>query len=204
VLDSRRETTPVDCDFDHIYGSFDAPLRRFVHSRIRDEAAAEDVVQEIYLRVHARLATLRDCRRLPGWIFQVARNAVIDHHRGRRPVEPLSDALPSPVDPGDDEVLRELALGLGPMIEALPPRYREALLLTLHEGLTQQQLAGRLGISLSGAKSRVQRARDRLKDLLLECCHFELDRQGRVVDFVERCCCCSREPHRPGGPAGAP
>jgi RNA polymerase sigma-70 factor (ECF subfamily) len=194
----------VECDFDHVYGSFDAPLRRFVHARIRDEAAAQDVVQEVYLRVHARLATVRDCRRLPGWIFSVARNAVADHYRGRRPAEPLSDALPSPVDPGDDEVLRELALGLGPMIEELPPRYREALVLTLREGLTQQQLAGRLGISLSGAKSRVQRARDRLKDRLLECCHFELDRQGRIVDYVERCCCCGREPRGPGGPPGRP
>jgi RNA polymerase sigma-70 factor, ECF subfamily len=188
------------CEFEHIYQAFDAPLRRFVRSRIRDEAAAEDVLQEVYLRIHTRIGTLRECRRLPGWIFQIARNAVIDHHRGRRPAEPLSDTLPSPADPGDDEVTRELALGLGPMIEALPAEYREALALTLHQGLTQQQLAQRLGLSLSGAKSRVQRARGRLKDMLLECCHFEFDRQGRIVDFVERCCCCAREPRAPGRP----
>jgi len=204
VLDSGHGEGLVRCDFEHVYEGFDAPLRRFVRSRVRDEAAAEDVVQEIYLRVHTRLGTLRDCRRLPGWLFQIARNAVVDHHRGRRPTEPLSETLPSPAEGDDDEAARELALGLRPMIEELPPEYREALVLTLYRGLTQQQLAERQGLSLSGAKSRVQRARDRLRDLLLECCHFELDRQGRIVDYVERCCCCGREPRGPGDPAEAP
>jgi RNA polymerase sigma-70 factor, ECF subfamily len=57
--------------------------------------------------------------------------------------------------------------------------------------LSQQHLAEREGISLSGAKSRVQRAREKLRQLLLECCHFELDRLGRIIDYHRRCCRCN-------------
>ena len=83
-----------------------------------------------------------------------------------------------------------LALSLKELIDELPEPYRQALILTEYQGLTQKQLAERMGLSLSGAKSRVQRARDKLRDMLLRCCHFEFDRRGHIVDYYERCCCC--------------
>jgi RNA polymerase sigma-70 factor (ECF subfamily) len=58
--------------------------------------------------------------------------------------------------------------------------------LTDVQGLTQKELAERLNLSLSGAKSRVQRAREKLKGVLTECCHIEVDRRGRVVDWESR------------------
>jgi RNA polymerase sigma-70 factor (ECF subfamily) len=72
------------------------------------------------------------------------------------------------------------------MIYSLPAPYREALLLTEFDGLTQQQLAARVGISLSGAKSRVQRGREQLKQMLHECCSFEFDRRGKVIGCEPR------------------
>ena len=58
------------------------------------------------------------------------------------------------------------------MINELPEPYRQALLLTEYQGL-----------SLLGAKSRVQRAREKLRDLLPQCCHFEFDRRGGIVGY---------------------
>ena len=72
------------------------------------------------------------------------------------------------------------------MISTLPEPYREALVLTEFEGLTQKQMAARLGTSLSGAKSRVQRGREQLKQMLLERCEFEFDRLGRIIDCKPR------------------
>lgn len=72
------------------------------------------------------------------------------------------------------------------MMEELPEKYREALHLTEIQGLTQKELAERLNISLSGAKSRVQRAREKLKGVLLECCHVEVDRRGKVMDWESK------------------
>ncbi len=77
---------------------------------------------------------------------------------------------------------------------------RQALILTEYQGLTQRELAERLGLSFSGAKSRVQRAREKLKQQLLECCHFELDRRNHILDYQPRChrcetvACCTDEP----------
>ncbi len=72
------------------------------------------------------------------------------------------------------------------MIYSLPDQYREAVVLTEFDGLTQQQLADRLGITLSGAKSRVQRGRAHSKQMLDECCNFEFDRRGMVIDCTPR------------------
>ena len=72
------------------------------------------------------------------------------------------------------------------MIRTLPARYAEALLLTDIDGLTQAAAAERLGLSLSGMKSRVQRGRRLLKQTLLRCCAVELDRRGGVVDSYPR------------------
>ncbi len=72
---------------------------------------------------------------------------------------------------------------LQPMLETLPKKYRHALRLTELEGMTQQGLARELGLSLSAAKMRVRRGREKLKAALLDCCHFELDRRGNILDY---------------------
>jgi len=86
------------------------------------------------------------------------------------------------------------------MVKSLPEQDRQALVLTEYQGLTQKELSERLGLSFSGAKSRVQRAREKLKQQLLECCHFELDRRSHIIDYQPRChscetaACCTDEP----------
>lgn len=170
---------------EEVYGRFDADLRAFVRSRIGDPEAAEDVLQDVYLKIHSRIGTLRDEERIGSWVFRVARNAVTDHYRAKRPAQELGEVPEEPPDPEDEDLERGLSKAVRDMMEGLPPEHREALYLTEYEGLTQRELAERLGIGLSGAKSRVQRARTRLKAMLLDCCHFELDRRGRVTNYYD-------------------
>ena len=68
-----------------VYQDFDGGLRRFLGRRLDDPASVEDVLQETYLRIHRRADSLREAERLRGWVYQIARNALIDHYR-RRPV----------------------------------------------------------------------------------------------------------------------
>jgi RNA polymerase sigma-70 factor (ECF subfamily) len=166
-------------------------LKAFIHSRVADEDDVEDLLQEVFVRIHAHLCCLRDLSKLESWVYKIARNAIIDHYRSRRPGIELSESIPSEdeTDAYDPEAV--LALSLGAMVAELPAPYRDALVLTEYQGLNQRQLADRLGISFSGAKSRVQRARRMLRDMLLACCHFELDRRGAIIDYYERCCCCN-------------
>ena len=175
-----------------LWDQYSRRLRAFIRSRVWDDAEAEDILQEVFIRVHRNLC----CRPEPewnkpeSWIYQIARHLIIDHYRRRRETVEIPESLPAEPDLPEEDPEAVLALSLEEMINELPEPYRQALILTAYQGLSQKQMAESLGISLSGAKSRVQRAREKLRDMLLRCCHFELDRRGRIVDYYQRCCCC--------------
>lgn len=175
-------------------------LRAFVVKRVANEAEVEDILQEVFLRMHRRIEGLKDPRRVVSWIYQITRHAIIDHYRTparhREMPAGLSADLgtdhPSLVSPvaGESEdsgrFRTELAGCLLPMIEQLPSDYRQAVTLVELEGLTQPEAAKRLGLSVSGMKSRVQRGRRQLKQMLDECCLIQFDRRRGVIDYDVR------------------
>jgi RNA polymerase sigma-70 factor, ECF subfamily len=180
-----------------IWTEFGDRLRAFIGRRVGNEADADDVLQEVFLRIHRYRATVERDDRLVPWLFQVTRNAIADFHRSpeRRRELPAGvagdlefdggDAGPGPDDPDapTSETWRELAACLRPMIDRLPPDYRDAVALVDLGGVPQREAAERAGLSVSGMKSRVQRGRQALKGLLDDCCRLELDAGGRVTDY---------------------
>ncbi|MEX1276210.1 MAG: RNA polymerase sigma factor SigZ [Bacteroidota bacterium] len=180
-----------------LYRTFQERLRRFILKRVHDSAAADDILQDVFLKIHTRADTLQDETKLESWIFQITRNTIIDHYRSQG----KTDTLDSSIDPAEedphDEAHQRLATTVRSFIDQLPPLYRDALVLVEYEGMSQSEAAARLGISLSGAKSRVQRARAMLRDLLMQCCHFEFDQYGTVLDYHSRSCSCCAQENRP-------
>jgi RNA polymerase sigma-70 factor, ECF subfamily len=176
-----------------VWETFHVPLQQFIRRRVSDDATAEDLLQDVFLDIHQHIDTLRDVKKLESWIYQVTRNAIIDYYRQRRATTTLEmpEALQLAEELPDEDIVTELFPSVRAMIMSLPAKDRQALILTEYQGLTQKELAERLGISLSGAKSRVQRAREKLKQQLLACCHFELDRRGHIIDYQPRCACCT-------------
>jgi RNA polymerase sigma-70 factor (ECF subfamily) len=166
-------------------------LLAFIRRRVSNEADAEDILQEAFMRIHRSLCCSEDWNKPESWIYQIVRNLIVDYYRRRRETVEIPEDLAAEAELEVEDTQAQLALSLRETIEALPERYRQALILTEYEGLSQKEAAERLGLSLSGAKSRIQRARLKLRDLLLACCHFELDRRGRIIDYYERCCCCN-------------
>jgi RNA polymerase sigma-70 factor, ECF subfamily len=166
--------------------AYRSELHRFVRTRVEDEAAAEDLVHDVLLRAYSQRDTLRDAGQLRPWLYRITRNALIDHYRKRRPTSALPDELADEGTSEADGAQRELARCIEPFVKALPSRYREALFLSEIEGVPQREVAERLGLSLSGAKSRVQRARKMLAGLLLDCCRVELDSRGGILDYEPR------------------
>ncbi len=169
-------------DFNEVLEAHYERLRRFVRSRVSNPEEADDLVQEICLRAVSRLDTLRDEARAESWLYQIARNAIVDHYRRAR----LESALPE--DLVDSEAYAHydspnLADCLPGLLDGLPESDREALRLTAIDGMKQRELAERLGLSLSGAKSRVQRARNRLRTMIVSCCHLEMDTLGGIINI---------------------
>lgn len=184
-------------DVNNVWLQMRGGLRAFIAKRVANEAEAEDILQEVFLRMHRKLDSLKDPRRIMSWLFQITRHAIIDHYRApeRRREVPAGlaadmettrtlHAAPVVGEPADPGRLREELAGcLRPMIERLPSQYREAVTLVELEGLTQNAAAKKLGLSVSGMKSRVQRGRQQLKRMLDECCLIQLDQRRSVMDY---------------------
>ena len=173
-------------------------LRAFIAKRVADEAAVEDLSQEVFVRMQRGLGRLKDHRRLLSWIYQIARHAIIDYYRARdrQPEWPVglagdletvqSASLPVDSSEGSGQLRMELAGCLRPMIERLSEDYRRAVTLVDLEGMTQHKAAARLGLSVSGMKSRVQRGRRQLRAMLEACCVIALDRRRGVANYDVR------------------
>lgn len=166
-------------------------LRPFVSRRV-PPSELDDVMQDVFLRIERGLASLRDEDRFVPWLYAVARSAIIESHKQRFrhdavDIAAVSEPEATACDGAEPTALeQELAGYLLSYITQLPSPYREALTMTEIEGMTQKSAADALGISLSGMKSRVQRGRERLRELFEACCRIGVDARGRVVDCEPR------------------
>jgi len=180
-----------------IWVEFHANLLRFVSRRVRNPADAEDVVQRVFLQVHRALPTLRDADRLPAWLYQMTRRAIIDFYRtpAHRRELALGDAEDVSEEVGgalttteaeEPSALSELSTCLRPLMSGLADVDQQALALVEFDGVSQVEAAQQLGVSVSGMKSRVQRARRRLRDAVEACCRVELDRRSGITAYTPR------------------
>lgn len=176
----------------------DGSLRAFIARRVRNQADVDDLVQRVLLQIVKGLATLRDAGRLHAWVYSTARHVIVDYYRsaGSRRKFAAGDgaALESaeagaphvPFEEDEGTALRELAGCLAPMLSQLPPAHQEAVRMVDLQGVTQQEAADLVGVSLSGMKSRVQRGRRQLRAVLEECCRIDIDRRGSISSYAAR------------------
>jgi RNA polymerase sigma-70 factor (ECF subfamily) len=168
----------------------------FIARRVRPEDV-DDVRQDVLLRIHTSARDLDDASRFGPWVYAIARNAVIDRLR-RKSIADGELTFDPPAEPSAEGVEPPLLNCVTPFVSRLPAAYREAITLTELHGLSQQEAADIVGISLSGMKSRVQRGRKLLREMFEDCCHLTLDGRGRVIETRVRSGCQppagSREP----------
>lgn len=168
---------------EQIWKGYHSKLHSFIQSRVHDASLADDILQDVFVRIQSRIGTLKEDSKIQSWIYQITRNAIIDHYRALKKISGAPENLASSeMDPGD-KTRQEIARCLLPMIQSLPDHYREILMLSEIEGLSQKEVATKKALSISGIKSRVQRGRAIIKTLLMECCRFEFDHQGNVTDY---------------------
>nr|WP_210466253.1 RNA polymerase sigma factor SigZ [Rufibacter roseolus] len=163
-----------------VFLSYQEALQGFIRKRVPSRADAEDLSQQVLLKVHRNCEKLPEVRNVRAWLYEITRHVVHDFYRERQ----RETALPEGADLADSteqNPLRDLESCVLPLLQLLPPEYAEPLRLSDLEGVPQQEIANRLRLSLSGAKSRIQRGREKLKAVFLECCHLELDRQGHLI-----------------------
>ncbi len=173
---------------EQIWDDFRLPLKRFISSRISNQQDVEDVLHDVFFKIFSNLSTIFDDKKIHAWIYRITRNAIVDYYRNKKLIE-IPDDLLNPEDE-DLSINKAISECLKTMIETLPDKYKEAVILTEIQNLTQKELSEKIGLSLSGAKSRVQRGRNMLKTMLLNCCNIEFDRRGNIIDYQYKSSTC--------------
>lgn len=160
-----------------IWESFDKQLRGFICTKMNNSNECLDVLQDVYLKIIKNIDKISAIENIPSYLNRVAANAVADHYRqrSRKPVLSVDDVnklvIIDEVNEEDEAVKNCCLQCLEPGIDTLPAKYKEAFILSEVEGIPQKEVAEKLGITLSGAKSRVQRAREKLREEVLKCCY---------------------------------
>ena len=175
-----------------VWRDIEARLRPYVARRVGCAADVDDVLQEILVKVHGGMDGLRDGERFGGWVYRIAGHVIADFAKARLRAPISAGAATELAEerhvPGDEAAELQADLGecVALFVARLPAPYRGAVTLTDLQGLTQRDAAEMLGISLSGMKSRVQRGRERIRQMFEECCEISLDCRGQVVECESR------------------
>ena len=158
-------------------------LHSYIMYRVQDKHAADDILQEVFLKAHTNLQTVRTPGNIQSWLFRIAKNVIVDHYRSQKPWVEIPEYVAAAE--AERNYVAELATCLQPLIDELPEIYRSALMLSEIKELPQKEVAARLGISLSAAKARVQRGREKLRWRVVDCCDIEIH-QNHIVGYTPR------------------
>lgn len=170
---------------ENIWHEYQSRLAAFIRSKVAEDMV-EDLLHDIFMKISLSIDSLKDDAKLESWLYQITRNAITDYYRTRRISEELPEWLEQPQPEEEKSIRIELAACLETMVRELPEKYRNAVQLSEMENRTQREVAEQEGISLSGAKSRVQRGRALLKAMLNDCCQFDINQKNQVLSYEKK------------------
>ncbi len=173
-------------DVEYAWSEWRTVMKRYIQHRMSDQNLVDDILQEVFLKIHLNIQSIHDINRLRSWMFRICRNTIIDHYRKQQIMTQLPESIVSEALIEEKQFQKNIDSCIQMMIHKLSDKYRQAVVMTVYENLTRRELSDLLGISVSGAKSRVQRAREKLKTELLNCCHLEFDRFGKIIDYTPK------------------
>lgn len=159
-----------------IWDKYSAELLGYLLKRTGDNVLAEDLLHETFIKVHLNISDLKSGEKLRYWLYRIGDNILADHYRRHKLILPggaSEENEEKPAHSAEDCLL--------PIIKKLPKKYRDAVLLGDIRGLKQSEVAKLLGISLSGAKSRIQRGRKLIQQGYVNCCDYKLNDKGLLV-----------------------
>ncbi len=174
-MDINRSNT------EKVWLDYQSNLKAFLKSRVKTPEDVEDILQDIMLKVHKNLPTLKSNAKLKPWLFQIARNTIIDFYRARQKSNNIN-AEDITWCSDKENVEHALERCVVPFINSLPEKYRPILQAIDLEGQSQKDYANDHDLCYSTLKSRVQKGRELLKTNFEECCDLSFDRRGRLLD----------------------
>ena len=162
----------------NIWLDYSSELRSFIQSKVKNIAITEDILQDTFIKIHTKLDTLKDPKKLKPWLFSVARNTVFTYFKSNNyAVE--ANLLEEDID--TEEPMHTEKDCLAGIIKNLPKKYRDPIFLSDIKGLKQQEVAKELGQTLSTTKSQIQRGRKLIAKGYMDCCGYVLNAEGKLI-----------------------
>lgn len=176
----------MEKEIEAIWVDLNEELYHFIVSKVNDAEVAKDILQDTFYKVQRSLHQLKQPSKLTSWVYQITRNTILDHYRKDLKKLVLEQEPDLAEDDGQDFEYAKLSNCINGKIQNLSTVYKEAIVLTYLKDYSQKQLAEHTKLSYSGAKSRVQKARDILKENMLDCPNVESDTSGKILDFKKK------------------
>ncbi len=161
---------------EEIWNSYYTSLYSFVLKRVGNTTVTKDILQNIFVKIHKHLDALQDASKAKSWVFQIARNELVNYYRVNAPYvaekdsKPIQDAIPT-----DDFCCFERFL------EELPEQYKKAITLVYIDGKTNADAADELQLSLPNVKAQIRRAKGFLKERFRDCCKYSINTSGKLI-----------------------
>lgn len=160
----------------------------YIKKNTNDNDLAKDLTQEVLLKVYRFCEKQCGVKNKRAWLFDIAHNTIIDYYRKQKADSTLDCDKYDLQEEKYTDIYQDISIFIRPLLTCLPEIYVEPLRLEL-DGIDQKEIARRLNLNLSTVKSRIQRSKSLIKDLLFECFHLELSEEGKIDSFQPKSDC---------------
>lgn len=193
MLKNMQNTIAIENIFSEIYGK----LFGYISKHVKNKNDVNDIIQDTFIKVKTNIESLKNPAKADKWIFQIARNTMNDYFRKqKRYFENEDNYQEIYINENvfeDEDIKSKIRIQnfseyAGFIVSELPEKYRKAVYMKYIRGFSMKELAEELDISVSGAKSRVQRGRKMIKEIILKCCQVSTDKYGNIVDYKPNIC----------------
>jgi RNA polymerase sigma-70 factor (ECF subfamily) len=173
---------------EELWNDYHSELLNFIRQRVNCPQDAEDILQDVFIKAHQHDCPGKDNPR--AWLYQTTRTTIIDYYRTQKSYSPLPDTIIAD-EPVNDRAVEVVAGCLRSEVESLPAHYRDVLLAVDFEGKTQQEVSEAVDVPYPTVRSRVQRARQQLRNTVEQCCRVFFDHQQEAwqCEAKQPCAC---------------
>jgi RNA polymerase sigma-70 factor (ECF subfamily) len=169
------------CNINEVVQEFYSYLKSYILGKVKDKTLAEDIVQEVMIKLIESHQNSKEIKNIKAWLFQVSRNTIYDYYKKNNLEFNLDKDWNLEEESSSENSKIMVSDYVIPMIKLLPDDYAIPLMLSDIDKVSQKDIAKQLNLEFSATKMRIQRARTKLRALFVECCHIENDKQGNFI-----------------------
>ncbi len=172
---------------EQIWREFKEQLLGFIKARVNNNEIAKDILQEVFIKIHQKIDSINDNEKIASWVYQITRNTIIDFYRKEKnelAIADLESILPETTE------LQNIDFSncITPFIKQLSEKNQDIINKISFGGISQKEYAEQNNLSYTATKSRVQRAREKLKKTFVDCCNIQTDRYGNIISHTKNKC----------------